>query len=787
MDQKELREQENRCIQEQAPACSATCPLHVDVKGMAAAMAKGDFALANKLYRKTVPFPEIISRICDQPCKNACLRSTLGGAIEMAALERAALEYGSQSTESVKALPRKPKTVAIIGGGICGLTAAYDLARKGWGVVLFEAGDRLGGGLLKTPPDLLPPHILQRELSIIESLGVEVRYHSVIGRLGGNGNNTFIDRLAQDFDAIFLATGAHSSDLTDLQRDASGMIVFDPVTYQTSNEKVFVGGDILRTSVYSANSELHHSAVLSISEGRRAAISIDRTLQKVSLTASRVNEGSYQTKLYTNTSEIKTEQPIEMTNQTTLYAREVAETEAARCIQCECLECVKHCEYLRHYKGYPKKYIREAYNNLAIVMGTRHSNQFINTCALCGLCAEICPTDVNMGDICHDARETMVQQKRMPPSAHDFALRDMAFSNSEKFALSRTAPGADSTQKAQYAFFPGCQLSGSSPSHVQKAYADLREKLPNVGIMLRCCGAPADWAARDEIFEKSKAEFYAEYEALGKPTLILACSSCHQTFRKHYPDVELLSLWECYDRFGFEIPPENMINRRITVHDPCSTRYEKGIQDSVRNILQKAGCEVEELLNSRERTECCSFGGAMWLANKPVAEKMVQRRINESPLDYMTYCAMCRDFFAQRGKGTVHLLDILYGNPNPNAPAVGFSQKHENRARLKANLLKTLWSEQMAEKDSYESIRLVLPMEVQQIVEDRLVLVEDMQKVLEYAETSHKRMFNSKTGHYLASFKPNAVTYWVEYTPQNDGSYLIHKAYSHRMELGIGG
>ena len=60
--------------------------------------------------------------------------------------------------------------------------------------------------------------------------------------------------------------------------------------------------------------------------------------------------------------------------------------EAQRCMQCECMECVKVCEYLKHYKGYPKKYIREVYNNLSIVMGTRYSNQLINSCA-CAVCA----------------------------------------------------------------------------------------------------------------------------------------------------------------------------------------------------------------------------------------------------------------------------------------------------------------------------------------------------------------------------------------------------------------
>ena len=92
----------------------------------------------------------------------------------------------------------------------------------------------------------------------------------------------------------------------------------------------------------------------------------------------------------------------------------------------------------------------------------------------------------------------------------------------------------------------------------------------------------------------------------------------------------------------------------------------------------------------------------------------------------------------------------------------------------------------MPEQAAFESIRLVLPEDVQKMVDDRLILVEDVQKVLENAVRTGKRMFNGTTGHYLAYYKPTSVTYWVEYTPQPDGSFLVHKAYSHRMEIGIG-
>jgi glutamate synthase (NADPH) small chain len=785
MEQKDLREQENRCIQEHAPACIAACPVHVDVRGLTAELSKGDFAAAFKLYRKSVPFPGIISHLCNQPCQATCLRKDLGGSIEIAALERACWEYGSQSAETIKPLPRKPKKVAVIGAGISGLTVAYDLARKGWGVVIYEASDCIGGGLWQTPPDTLPRDVLVNDLKIIETLGVEIRLNTEIGRTGGNGHSTFLTRLCDEYEAVYLGIGPHSSNIPDLRLDENGQIAIDLCTFQTSLEKVFAGGDVLRVSVYFPDRELEHSSILSVSEGRRAATSIDRYLQKVSMTAARNNEGAYTTRLYTSTAGIPAQASNIATDLATRYSREAAEEEATRCLQCECMECVKVCEYLKHYKGYPKKYIREVYNNLSIVMGTRYSNQFINSCALCGLCGEVCPTDVDMGAICKDARTQMVEQKRMPPSAHDFALKDMAFSNGDKFSLARNAPGQVTSS---YVFFPGCQLSASLPDYVEKAYAFLTSafQTESVGLMLGCCGAPADWAGRKDLLTASQAEFQAEHEKLGKPKVILACSSCYQMFKSHYPEIEILSFWEVFDQFGPQQLPRRGFSSPVAVHDPCSTRYETHIQDSVRNILQKMGCEIQELPLSREKTECCSYGGLMWLANRPVAEKVVQRRIAESPLDYVTYCAMCRDFFARQGKPTLHLLDLIYGtDPESQARKMGpgYSQRHENRAHLKRKMLKEIWGEDMDGSKSYENIRLIIAPEVQNLLDERLILIEDIQQVIEYAERSGKKLLNKNTGRFLAYYKPAAVTYWVEYSPKGE-AFAVYKAYSHRMEIG---
>ena len=88
----------------------------------------------------------------------------------------------------------------------------------------------------------------------------------------------------------------------------------------------------------------------------------------------------------------------------------------------------------------------------------------------------------------------------------------------------------------------------------------------------------------------------------------------------------------------------------------------------------------------------------------------------------------------------------------------------------------------MGGAQAYESIRLIIADEVRVKLEQRLILTEDIQRVIEYAERTGRRLLNQGTGHTLAYFKPTSVTYWVEYLRQADG-FAIYNAYSHRMEV----
>jgi len=761
MDQDELRRQEDKCTQENPPACTAGCPIHLDARKLMLDIQNQDLKSALATLRKKQPFPGIISRICDHPCEDVCKRQEVGTTIAISALERFCVQNHVGKIAKAGIVPPKSQTVAVVGSGLRGLTCAFDLAKKGYKVSLFERADRLGGNLWNYPEHQLPPEVIVEELSALNRLNVQIELNTEITRQN-------LVKLHEDYNVVYLGLAGQSNDIRALLGEQAWV---EPVTCATQTPGIF-GGAI------SGN----QSSIRSVADGRKAAVSIDRYLQGVSLTASREGEETFETKLYVNTNGISPQPEVQMSDELGSYTFEEAVQEAGRCLNCQCLECVKACKYMQEYGSYPKKYLRQIYNNDTIVMGMRHGNKMINSCSLCGQCAVVCPQGLDLGETCKTTRESMVSKGKMPPSAHDFALQDMAFNNSEEFALTKHQPGHESSK---YVFFPGCQLSASSPEQVEKVYAYLTEKLSGgVALMLRCCGAPADWAGDQALFQNSLKVLVEQWESLGRPQLIVACSTCHSMFRERFPEV--VSLWELMSDLDLPVQGVSVSGGKVAVQDACTTRHEPVIQDAVRNILGKLGYEVEELPFSKELTKCCGFGGLTSFANPGLGKKIIEDRISESTTDYVAYCAMCRDNFASKGKRTFHLLDLIFGTDLEEAairPSVGFSYRHENRAKLKRKLLHSLWNETPQEQEgAYRTINLILNEKILEIMEDRRILIEDIQQVIELAERTGRKFINPDNGHSLAHFRPVKVTYWVEYQAEEQGFQVLN-VYSHRMEI----
>ena len=507
MDRERLQQLEEQCIQNQPPACQAACPVHVAAKAMLAAASRGAWTEARKEFTRAVPFPRVISRCCDAPCEAACVRGEAGGAIRIRDLERAAMQFGAEESTAATMRRQKPGRIAVVGAGLCGLAAAHELARKGYSVVVFEAEDAAGGRARRLDERSLPAAELAGDVARVTDAGARIVPVTTVALAQPRGANA-LATLAPDVDAVLLAVGAGEAEAgADLgcAVDDRGRIAVDPVTLMTSRAGVYAGGGMLRPGE-------PWSPIASIADGRRAALSIDRQLQQVSLSASREDRGGYATRLIVDLSGVESAPPTDPAAAAAGYSPEEAVAEAERCLQCECMQCVKACAYLEAFGAHPGAYARHVYNNLAVTQGrgTRSANKLIDSCSRCRLCYEVCPTDLDFAEVVRDARLEMVRQDRMPASAFGFALEDLALAVSDGFALARHAPG---TEASEAVFFPGCQLAASDPEHLELAYAHLRERYsPATGLLLYCCGAPADWAGQADVFDETLAGLRAHLE-----------------------------------------------------------------------------------------------------------------------------------------------------------------------------------------------------------------------------------------------------------------------------------
>ena len=189
------------------PPCNHVCPAGNDVRGFVEAVGQEDYDLALSVLLETSPLPAVCGRVCPAPCMESCNRLEFDQSVNVREIERAAAENGSRP-EPVRA-SREDK-VAVVGSGPAGLSTAYQLARLGYPVSLYEAGDELGG-VLRTgiPAYRLPRNVLDEEIDYILR-------HDVSAHTGCQLKREDMLRLSREYQAVFVATGLQNVSDLDL-------------------------------------------------------------------------------------------------------------------------------------------------------------------------------------------------------------------------------------------------------------------------------------------------------------------------------------------------------------------------------------------------------------------------------------------------------------------------------------------------------------------------------------------------------------------------------------------
>jgi len=183
--------------------CVKACPAHVNVQGYVQLIKQGKYYEALELIYKSVPLPGVLGRVCPHPCETACRRAEKDEAVSVCALKRFVADHADYSILRLPEITPREDTVAIVGSGPAGLSAAYYLALDGFRVTIFESASVLGGWLrLGIPEYRLPRTVLEKDIQHILSLGITVRTNSALGV-----DFTLDDLKAQGFKATFLAVG----------------------------------------------------------------------------------------------------------------------------------------------------------------------------------------------------------------------------------------------------------------------------------------------------------------------------------------------------------------------------------------------------------------------------------------------------------------------------------------------------------------------------------------------------------------------------------------------------
>ena len=202
------------------PPCNYACPAGENVQSWLALAQEGKHFDAWRRLTEENPMPAIHGRVCYHPCESSCNRTSLDEPVSIHAIERflgdKAIEEGWQFERT---RPYTGKNVLVIGAGPSGLSAAYHLARMGHGVGIYEAGPVAGGMMhFGIPAYRLPRNVLRAEVKRIENLGVKIRLNYKV-------SDVMEEMSAGNFDAVFIAIGAHISKKVDIPAREAGKIL----------------------------------------------------------------------------------------------------------------------------------------------------------------------------------------------------------------------------------------------------------------------------------------------------------------------------------------------------------------------------------------------------------------------------------------------------------------------------------------------------------------------------------------------------------------------------------
>ncbi|MBQ8131607.1 MAG: NADPH-dependent glutamate synthase [Bacilli bacterium] len=218
----EAAREASRCLNCMNPRCVTGCPVNIAIPEFISAVKENDLKKAYEVISRSSSLPAVCGRVCPQEkqCEKLCIRGLKGESVAIGSLERYVADQAIKNEfASVGDIKKNGKKVAIVGSGPAGLTCAGDLAKAGYDVTIYEVLHKAGGVLTYGIPEFrLPKEIVKKEVATLEKLGVKVLTDVPIG------NALTINDLREEYDAIFLGTGAGLPKFMGIEgEDANGV------------------------------------------------------------------------------------------------------------------------------------------------------------------------------------------------------------------------------------------------------------------------------------------------------------------------------------------------------------------------------------------------------------------------------------------------------------------------------------------------------------------------------------------------------------------------------------
>jgi len=367
--------------------CQRVCPAHMEIPAMIRSVTSHHLEKAIAIVRRDLPLPSILERFCTAPCEKGCRRTKADEGLSIRHLIRYVADWDLKRDHPFipPVNPAAGKTIAIIGAGMTGLSAAYFLGLNGFSSTVFEKSSQIGGRILtELSEGPLPGWIVEGELKILRAVGVTLALNQKIE------SSTDFNRLRDRFDAVIVAMGNTQIEQVaalGLPTTPQGPAVH-PLTMMSPTPGVFLAGSLLKSG---------QPLVKTVATAKTLAVCVQQFLENKPVagppdhyhhTMGRLLQGEIET-FRNHAAPIKRIKPENL--ETDGLTGSEAELEGSRCMHCDCRE-KDHCKLRIYSTAYGARQNTFAGSERAAFKEINQDAEVIfepGKCVKCGLCVRV--------------------------------------------------------------------------------------------------------------------------------------------------------------------------------------------------------------------------------------------------------------------------------------------------------------------------------------------------------------------------------------------------------------